>query len=153
MSAPVARLATTADHPLMVGSVEHCHAVEVGDGALGDRLRLARRFLEIHPDLDAWMARPLPGRLTDLQYIRAWPLISSAILSRRVTVDLDVLVGQGPRRVRRDRGAAVAGRRPGRVPGGGTAWLDTGVGQRGAARVPRCGRRLAQPHHDRADRC
>lgn len=95
MTAAVARVATTADHPLMVGYVGHCKAMTVSDRALRDRLRLARRFLEAHPDLDAWMTRPLPARLTDLRRIRAWPLISYAILSRRLVVDLDLLVAKG----------------------------------------------------------
>jgi integrase len=94
MSAAVARVAFAADHPLMVGYVQHCRGLTVSDRALRDRLRLARRFLEVHPNLDVWMARPLPARLTDLRRIRAWPLLCYAILSRRVAVDLDLLVAK-----------------------------------------------------------
>jgi hypothetical protein len=94
MTAAVARVATAADHPLMIGYAQHCHARGVSDRALRDRLRLARRFLEVHPDLAAWMARPLPARLTDLRRIRAWPLISFAILTGRLSADLDLLVAK-----------------------------------------------------------
>jgi hypothetical protein len=65
VTAAVARVATTADHPLLAGYVAHCRALQVSDRALRDRLRLARQFLACHPDLDAWMARPL---------VPAWPI-------------------------------------------------------------------------------
>lgn len=92
MSAAVARVATTNDHPLMDGYVQHCQALDVTDRALRDRLRLGRRFLTLHPNLGEWMQRPLRIRLTDLQRVKAWPLVSYAILSGQVAVDLDLLV-------------------------------------------------------------
>lgn len=58
------------------------------------RQRLARQFLAAHPDLNAWMASPIPGRLSDLRRIKAWPLISWLILSGRLQVDIDLLVGR-----------------------------------------------------------
>jgi integrase len=94
VTAAVARVATPDDHPLVRGCVAHCRSLPVSDRALRDRLRLARRFLEHHPDLDAWMARRLPARLADLRRIRAWPLISYALLAGRVRVDLDLLVAK-----------------------------------------------------------
>ncbi len=45
------------------------------------RHRFATRFIAAHPDLDTWMAGPLPGRLVDLARIKAWPLISWMILT------------------------------------------------------------------------
>lgn len=94
MTAAVARVATPDDHPLVRGYVAYCRSLPVSDRALRDRLRLARRFLEHHPDLDAWMTRPVRARLADLRRIRAWPLISYALLAGRVRVDLDLLVAK-----------------------------------------------------------
>jgi site-specific recombinase XerD len=94
MTAPVARQATPADHPLMVGYASFCHTLGLSDRALRDRLRLARRFLEVHPDLAAWTAWPLGARLADLARVRAWPLVTYAILTGRLPVDLDLLVAK-----------------------------------------------------------
>ena len=96
--AAVARIATVADHPLMAGYAEHCqHLVDTGritDRARRDRLRLARRFLEQHSDLHAWMSRTTAARLSDLRRIKAWPLLSFAILTGRLAVDLDLLLAK-----------------------------------------------------------
>ncbi len=81
MTAAVARVATSADHPLLSGYVAHCQALQVSDRALRERLRLARQFLACYPDLDAWMARPLDARLADLRRIRAWSLLGYAVLA------------------------------------------------------------------------
>jgi len=94
VTAAVARVATPADHPLLSGYVAHCQALQVSDRALRDRLRLARQFLARHPDLDAWMARPLDARLADLRRIRAWSLVSYAVLAGHVRVDIDLLVAK-----------------------------------------------------------
>jgi integrase len=83
MTAAVARVTTAADHPLMSGYVDYCHDLGVGDSALRERLRLGRAFLARHPDLDAWMARPLAARLVDLHRMRAWPIVSYALLTGR----------------------------------------------------------------------
>lgn len=129
MTAAVARQATPTDHPLIVGYAEFCQALSLSDRALRDRLRLARRFLEVHPDLTAWMARPLDARLADLARIRAWPLVTYAILTARVPVDLELLVakdlggfGRAAERLWPDdfTAARLAAARLGRVPN----WTD-----------------------------
>jgi hypothetical protein len=94
MSLAVARHATDADHPLLAGYVEHLAAIGVSDRAERDRLRIARQFLALHPDLHAWMARPLDGRLAELGRTRAWPLLCWAILAGRVQVDVDLLMAK-----------------------------------------------------------
>jgi hypothetical protein len=94
VTARVARQATPTDHPLLDGYATFCQALGLSDRALRDRLRLARRFLEAHPDLTAWMVRPLDARLADLARIRAWPLVTYAILTRRLPVDLELLVAK-----------------------------------------------------------
>ncbi len=96
MTAPAARLATAHDHPLIDGYAAFCQdMIDAGamtDRARRDRLRLARQFLDQHPDLDGWMARPLSARLRDLDRVKAWPLLTYAILSGRLRVDLDLLL-------------------------------------------------------------
>ena len=96
MTAAVARLATDHDHRLVDGYARYCqNLIDAGmmsDRARRDRLRLARQFLDQHPDLDGWMARPLPARLRDLDRVKAWPLLTYAILTRRLVVDLDLLL-------------------------------------------------------------
>jgi len=73
VTAAVARLATEVDHPLIDGYALYCHdLIDAGvmtDRARRDRLRLARAFLDRHPDLDLWMTLPLPSRLTDLDLL------------------------------------------------------------------------------------
>ena len=60
-----------------------------------DRLAAARAFLARHPDLGAWMGRPLPVRLTDLERAPlAWPLVGFAMLSGRLPGDLDLLAAK-----------------------------------------------------------
>ncbi len=94
MTAAVARWATEDDHPLIEAYAEFCHQLGVSDRTLRDRLRVARAFLSDHPDLDTWMSRPTRSRLTDLDRIRAWPLVSWAGLVGRVRTDLDLLVAK-----------------------------------------------------------
>jgi site-specific recombinase XerD len=96
VTAAAARTATEQDHQLVDSYAGYCQTlIDVGaltDRARRDRLRLARSFLERHPDLEAWMARPLPLRLRDLDRVKAWPLLTYAILTGRLSVDLDLLL-------------------------------------------------------------
>lgn len=96
MTAAIARLASETDHPLIEGYARYCQdLIDVGamtDRARRDRLRLARQFLDQHGDLEAWLTRPLPARLTDLDRVKAWPLLTFAILTGRLRVDLDLLL-------------------------------------------------------------
>ena len=92
MTAAVARHATVADHDLLDDYIAFCRVLGVSDRALRDRLRAARGFLAVHPDLTVWMHRPLPARLADLRRIPAWPLMGWAILTGRVPADLDLLL-------------------------------------------------------------
>jgi integrase len=96
MTAAVARLATDQDHQLVDGYARYCqNLIDAGvmtDRARRDRLRLARQFLDQHPDLDGWQARPLPARLRDLDRVKAWPLLTYAILTGQLVIDLDLLL-------------------------------------------------------------
>jgi len=81
VTAAVARVATPDDHPLLDGYAAWCHTLGVSDRVLRDRLWQARQFLAAHPDLDAWMRRPVAARLADLGRIRAWSLVTYLILT------------------------------------------------------------------------
>lgn len=95
MTAAVARFATNDNHHLLLsGYAQFSQRLGLTDRALGNRLRLARLFLAEHPDLGAWMDRPTKTRLADLRRIKAWPLLSWAALSGRVSADLDLLAAK-----------------------------------------------------------
>ena len=94
MTAAVARLGTDADHPILDSYARFCQEAGVGDRGMRDRLRHARAFLAIHPDLTAWMARPVTARLADLDRDRAWLLIVWAVFTGRVAIDMDLLAAK-----------------------------------------------------------
>jgi integrase len=58
------------------------------------RRAAARRFLAVHPDLDVWMARPTPARLVDLHRHKAWPLLTWALTTGRISTDLELLLAK-----------------------------------------------------------
>lgn len=94
MSRPVPRFATETDHDLLADYARFCATLPLTDRAARDRLRLARAFLTAHPDLEAWLARPLPARLADLRRIRAWPLISYLACAGAIRLDIDLLAAK-----------------------------------------------------------
>ena len=51
-------------------------------------------FISAHGSLDEWMTKPVPARLVDLQRIKAWPLITWAVLTRQVHADIGLLTGR-----------------------------------------------------------
>jgi integrase len=72
----------------------YCAGLDRGADARGLRLRQAARFLAAHPDLDAWMTRPVEVRLADLRRFQAWPLLTFAVLSGRLRLDTGLLVSR-----------------------------------------------------------
>ena len=57
------------------------------------RLRAAARFLDLHPDLDVWMTRPIKERLIDVSGSSSmWPLVTFALISNRARADAEFLV-------------------------------------------------------------
>lgn len=54
----------------------------------------ARRFLERHGDLDAWMQRPTPTRLRDLHRLHGWPLLTWMWVDGRLHADLELLLAK-----------------------------------------------------------
>ena len=60
------------------------------------RVRAAQRFLADHPNLVAWMGRPVEHRLDDLARSGdAWPLITFALISTRLQSDAEFLLRKG----------------------------------------------------------
>ena len=55
------------------------------------RLRAAERFSERFGDLDAWMRRSTPARLTDLDRTGAWPFITWCFVSEAAIPDVDLI--------------------------------------------------------------
>ncbi len=94
MSRPVPRLAIETDHDLLDGYARFCATLDISDRALCERMQLARAFLAVHPDLDAWLERPIPARLADLRRIRAWPLLSYLACEGTVRLDIDLLLAK-----------------------------------------------------------
>ena len=92
MSRPVSRVATEDDHDLLAGYARFCAPLPITDTMRRARLRAARAFLAAHPDLAAWMERPLPSRLADLRRIEAWPLLSYLACEGTLSPDIDLLL-------------------------------------------------------------
>jgi site-specific recombinase XerD len=90
VSAAVSRTATTADHGLLPAYIEHCQRLGCSDRSFRDRLRIGRGFLGAHPDLEAWMQRPIQYRLLELRRTGAWPLVVFAIGTGRIRLDLEL---------------------------------------------------------------
>jgi hypothetical protein len=59
-----------------------------------DRLWRARRFLRAHPDLDVWMKRSTPTRLTDLHRVKAWPFLTWLFVAGNLQADLELLIAK-----------------------------------------------------------
>jgi integrase len=94
-AARAASLLCVSPPALLDAYEEHCRAMGLSDPAIGERLDGARRFLAAHPDLGAWMSRPLAVRLADLRpSALAWPLVSFAVLSGRLRADFDLLAAK-----------------------------------------------------------
>ena len=94
MSRPVPRLAVEDDHDLLAGYALFCATLPITDAMRRARLRAARAFLAAHPDLAAWMERPLPSRLADLRRIEAWPLLSYLACEGTLRPDIDLLLAK-----------------------------------------------------------
>jgi integrase len=58
------------------------------------RRRGAERLLAAHPDLSAWMTRPVTDRLAQARQWGAWPFLSWCFATRAVVPDLELLVGK-----------------------------------------------------------
>jgi site-specific recombinase XerD len=59
------------------------------------RRRGAQRLLSMHPDLRAWMARPVADRIAQARALQAWPFLSWCFATGRLVPELDLLAGKG----------------------------------------------------------
>lgn len=81
-----------ADRGLLDRYVDDQHLLGGSPATRDERVRAAAGFLADHPDLDVWMAGPLPGRLVQLQHRRlVWPLVGYAILTGSCRADPQLL--------------------------------------------------------------
>lgn len=94
MSVATIGCAHTSDD-LVAAYTVHCAELGLKAAAQQARLGDARRFVDRHGDLSAWMERPLTSRLVDLGRIPlSWPLIAFALLTGRVHADMDLLAAK-----------------------------------------------------------
>jgi site-specific recombinase XerD len=93
MSSP-ARIARPHTVDLLAAYGEFVTALAVGRAQRWARLRAARLFLNAHPNLEAWMTRPTPARLTDMRRLKAWPFLSWCLVEGHVRADLELLLAK-----------------------------------------------------------
>lgn len=84
-----------ADRGGMLGDYERfVDSLGVNSAQRSQRKLAARRVLQRHPDIEAWMARPTPARLADLHRLKAWPFLTWLLIDRRVRADLELLLAK-----------------------------------------------------------
>jgi hypothetical protein len=93
MSSP-ARVARLHTVDLLAAYGAFVTALAVGRAQRSARLRAARRFLDAHPSLEAWMTRPTPARLTEVHRLKAWPFLSWCLVEGHVRADLELLLAK-----------------------------------------------------------
>ncbi len=81
---------------VLVAYAEHVGDLAIGPDAKRLRCDAAKALLAVHPDLDAWMARPTSARLADLRRSIAWPFLCWCFLEGRLRPDLDLLAAKTP---------------------------------------------------------
>ena len=69
-------------------------AIGVNSAQRSNRKLAARRFLQSHQDLGAWMARPTPVRLRDLHRLQGWPFLTWLFVDGRLRPDLELLLAK-----------------------------------------------------------
>ncbi|MGZ4639507.1 MAG: tyrosine-type recombinase/integrase [Actinomycetes bacterium] len=86
----VAAARAVEEQALLPAYVEHCDRLGLSARARRDRLRIARDFLAVHPDLQAWMSEPVSWRVLQLRRTGAWPLMVFAIGTGRLRLDAEL---------------------------------------------------------------
>ncbi|MDQ6856555.1 MAG: tyrosine-type recombinase/integrase [Candidatus Dormibacteraeota bacterium] len=87
-----AATSTALGTDLLAAFTEHHEALGGQPDYRRRRLAAARAFLDIHPDLDEWMAMPVDARLVELHRRNfAWPVVAFAIASGHTRADVDFL--------------------------------------------------------------
>jgi hypothetical protein len=84
--------AASATPDLLAAFIEHNDVLGGQPAYRRQRLAAARAFLDVHPDLGAWMAAPVDARLVELRRRPfAWQLVSFAIVSGWCRADAEFL--------------------------------------------------------------
>ncbi len=79
----------------LIGDYEHfVDSIELNSEQRSQRKLAARRFVDRHGDLHAWMARPTSTRLIDLHRLKAWPWLTWLLVDRRLRPDLELLLAK-----------------------------------------------------------
>ena len=95
MTAAVVHLADTGrGDGLLAGYDTFVDGLVVSAGQRWARRRAARRFLDEHPDLVAWMELPTPTRLRDLHRSKGWPFLSWCLVEGHLHADLELLLAK-----------------------------------------------------------
>jgi integrase len=92
-------LAAVEDHrhgDLFADYERFVDSLGVNSAQRSQRKTAARRFLDRHGDINAWMARPTPVRLVDLHRLKAWPWLTWLMVDRRLRPDLELLLAKPP---------------------------------------------------------
>lgn len=79
---------------VLLAYADDVQAMAIGPDAKRHRRNAAKALLASHLDLNAWMTRPTPARLADLQRSGAWPFVCWCFLEGRLHPDLDLLIAK-----------------------------------------------------------
>jgi integrase len=86
---------TSGAADLLAAFIEHNDLLGSQPAYQRQRLAAARVFLEVHPDLGAWMEAPVDARLVELRRRPfAWQLVAFAIVSGRCRADPEFLLAK-----------------------------------------------------------
>jgi hypothetical protein len=97
MNAPAAVTLRRQGAPdLLVAYAAVVAELPVNPDARRIRRNAARRLLEMHPQLTAWMSRPTPARLADIKRTGAWPFLAWCFAEGHLVPDLDLLLAKDP---------------------------------------------------------
>ena len=87
-------LGVLATQRLLADYRAHVARLAVSRDAKRLRERSAEQLIALHPDLSAWLRRPTPARLADLQRSRAWPLLCWAAVHAGLPLDVDLILAK-----------------------------------------------------------
>jgi integrase len=79
---------------LLADYVDHVDTLAVNPSCRSARKKGARALLRHHLDLDAWMMRPTPARLSDLHRAKAWPFVVWCFATGRLQPDVEILLSK-----------------------------------------------------------
>jgi integrase len=134
VTAALAHLGRQEEKGLLSEYLEYVETLSLGARAVRDRMRIARDFLDRHPDLQVWMASPVNDRVAELKRTGAWPLICYAIGAGHVRLDLELagaknLTGLAGVIEAHNAEAFTAARAAGIALGWETSWVETVLGE------------------------